>query len=504
MRLPARVLLPVADQALIAAFNLALQLALLRFATPTDYGLFVLWQSLIMMMVGFQDAMIGVPLAVRITYDPANARRFVLERQLSSFAGLFVVAAACVGLVAVTLTSPGRASLTLAVAVGLYAACFMVYAATRFLCLSRMQFGIALVLDGSYAALSLAAVGILYAREGTITLAPLFFVLSAPLLVAAAITRLVMPRPPAFRLRRTLARYRPIWRDTRWTAAASFASELQNRAFVFVLTAVYGPAVMAGIFAGMLVLRLRAAYLALFTLGFSEILKATISAEIDITRGQAGLELPPLYPNGVNLFGTYFEPTDKLPPYYTMLALLLACLAILGWLARSKFGLFVRALREDQDAAAALGVNTTRYKVLVFTITCAMAAAAGAVQGHYVQIITPNMLFLLQMSLVVAMAVIGGIENFVAAAIGAIILQVVLALLRNSFVIGGVEVDMTIWRLVFFGILLMITLRFFRNGLIAPIIAYFRREGMAEETVAKRASTVTGPGGGPHRTEAPE
>ncbi len=117
-----------------------------------------------------------------------------------------------------------------------------------------------------------------------------------------------------------------------------------------------------------------------------------------------------------------------------------------------------------------------------------MAAAAGAVQGHYVQIITPNMLFLLQMSLVVAMAVIGGIENFVAAAIGAIILQVVLELLRNSFVIGGVEVDMTIWRLVIFGLLLMVTLRFFRNGLIAPIIAYFGRAGVAEETVAKRTA----------------
>ncbi len=245
---------------------------------------------------------------------------------------------------------------------------------------------------------------------------------------------------------------------------------------------------VAGFLVGMLVLRLRAAYLALFTLGFSEILKATISAEINITRGQAGLELPPLYPEGITLLGKYYGPTAKLPPYYTMLGLLLVCLLILTWLARSKFGLFVRALREDQDAAAALGVNTIRYKVLVFTVTCSMAAAAGAVQGHYVQIITPNMLFLLQMSLVVAMAVIGGIENFVAAAIGAIILQVVLELLRNSFVIGGVEVDMTIWRLVIFGLLLMVTLRFFRNGLIAPIIAYFGRVGVAEETVAKRTA----------------
>ncbi|MDH3742039.1 MAG: branched-chain amino acid ABC transporter permease, partial [Hyphomicrobiales bacterium] len=165
----------------------------------------------------------------------------------------------------------------------------------------------------------------------------------------------------------------------------------------------------------------------------------------------------------------------------------LACLAILAWLSRSKFGLFVRALREDQDAAAALGVNTTRYKVLVFVITTMMAAMAGAVQAHYVGIVTPNALFLLQMSLLVAMAVIGGIENFVAAAIGAILIQFVLEMLRNSFDIGGITVDMTIWRLVIFGILLMVTLRFSRNGLIAPIIDYFARGHVAGETVAARA-----------------
>ncbi|MCL1627500.1 branched-chain amino acid ABC transporter permease [Roseibaca sp. V10] len=243
---------------------------------------------------------------------------------------------------------------------------------------------------------------------------------------------------------------------------------------------------LAGLLVGLLVLRLRAAYLALFTLGFSEIIKAIISAEIDITRGQAGLVLPPLYGEGLNLFGLQFGQTDKIPPYYTMFALLLACLAILTWLSRSRFGLFVRALREDADAAAALGVNTTRYKVIVFTITTAMAAAAGAVQAHYVQIVTPNMLFLLQMSLVVAMAVIGGVENFVAAALGAIFLQIMLELLRTSFSIGGIEVDMTVWRLVFFGVLLMLVLRFARNGLLAPLIDRFARIGVAEETIAKR------------------
>ncbi|PKQ12393.1 MAG: branched-chain amino acid ABC transporter permease [Alphaproteobacteria bacterium HGW-Alphaproteobacteria-1] len=245
---------------------------------------------------------------------------------------------------------------------------------------------------------------------------------------------------------------------------------------------------LSGLLVGLLVLRLRAAYLALFTLGFSEIIKAVISAEIDITRGQAGMVLPALFNDGVTILGTEFTRTDKIPPYYAMFFLLLACLLILTWLARSRFGLFVRALREDADAAAALGVNTTRYKVFVFTITTAMAAAAGAVQAHYIQIVTPNMLFLLQMSLVVAMAVIGGVENFVAAALGAIFLQVMLELMRTSFSIGGVTVDMTTWRLVFFGVLLMVVLRFFRNGLIAPLIDYFARAGVAEETIAKRTA----------------
>jgi len=241
-----------------------------------------------------------------------------------------------------------------------------------------------------------------------------------------------------------------------------------------------------GLLVGYLVLPLRAAYLALFTLGFAEILRAVISAEISITRGQAGIELRHMFENGITLFGRYYAQTDKLPPYFVMFFLLLLCLAILALLARSKFGLFVRALREDQDAAAALGVNTTRYKVLVFVVTSMMAAGAGATMAYYIGIVSPNNIVILQMSLVVAMAVIGGVENFAAAAIGAIFLEFMLEMLRNSFQIGPVVVDMTTWRLVIFGILLMLTLRFSPKGLLIPAIEYFTRGHVAKETVAKR------------------
>jgi branched-chain amino acid transport system permease protein len=247
--------------------------------------------------------------------------------------------------------------------------------------------------------------------------------------------------------------------------------------------------IMGGFFGfliGALVLRLRSTYLALFTIAFSEILRAVISAELSITRGQSGLELAPLFPNGVTFFGYTFSSTSKIPPYYVMLLFFLFSMGFMGWLIAGRFGLFIRSIREDEEAAAALGVHVVRYKVLLFTITAMIAASAGAIQAHYIGIITPNILLILQMSLVISMAVIGGLESIVAAAIGAIIIEFALELLRVSFDIGPITVDMTTWRLVFFGLLLMLTLRFFRNGLIHPIILYFTRRGMADETVAKR------------------
>jgi branched-chain amino acid transport system permease protein len=243
---------------------------------------------------------------------------------------------------------------------------------------------------------------------------------------------------------------------------------------------------------GVLVLRLRRTYLALFTIAFSEILRVALNAEIAITEGPQGLELAPLFPSGVHLFGFYFGRANKIPPYYVMLALFLGSMVLMYWLAASRFGLFIRAIREDEEAAAALGVHVVRYKVLVFTITAMIAAAAGAVFAHFIGVITPNILLILQMSLVIAMAVIGGLEILIAAAIGAIIIEFALEFLRTSFNIGPIEIDMTTWRLVFFGLLLMLTLRFWNNGLISPIIQRLTRSGVAEETVAKRAEATEG------------
>jgi len=271
-------------------------------------------------------------------------------------------------------------------------------------------------------------------------------------------------------------------------AQATWPAEATVSRFPLILGIFFGAVVGggAGWLIGTLVLRLRAAYLALFTVGFSEILRSAISAEIWLTRGQAGLPLSPIFPDGVTIFGTYYPATAKLPAYYVMLALFLGTLLLLTWIARSRIGLFLRSLREDEDAAEALGVDTVRYKRTVFVLTAMIAAAAGAVQGHYVGLITPNTIVLLQMSLVIAMAVIGGLENVVAAAVGAILISFALEFLRTDFFVLGVKVEMSTWRLVFFGLLLMLTLRFLRNGVVHGALMWIERRGVGAETVAKR------------------
>jgi branched-chain amino acid transport system permease protein len=329
------------------------------------------------------------------------------------------------------------------------------------------------------------------------------------------------------------------------------------------LTGIIAGTLMAGLFGliiGMLVLRLRRTYLALFTIAFAEIFRLVISAEKDYTEGPNGLPLERLFPHGITIGGYSFDSVDVIPPYFVMFALLLISLALMSWLAGSRFGLFLKAIREDEEAAEAMGVDVVRYKALVFVVTSMVAGLAGAVRAHYVAVIAPNDMIILWMSLVITMAVLGGIESLVASAIGGIIVFWALEYLRDDFAVTSImatiltiiltlilyqlsrrgirrfmnislkgplslvvglislvvaasiaaavraplttalsyayydisgslfpeTVDMSAWRLVFFGLVLMLTLRFYQNGLLYPIIQYFFRPGDLAETVAGR------------------
>jgi branched-chain amino acid transport system permease protein len=197
---------------------------------------------------------------------------------------------------------------------------------------------------------------------------------------------------------------------------------------------------------GFVGLRMRGPYLALFTVAFSEVLRIIFVSEVEITGGSGGLEVTPL-----------FHTRSDMPFYYLGVVLLAASLAVMLALVASRWGLFFRAIRENEDAAAASGVKVLRFRVLAFAIASAFAGLGGGFFGHYVGILTPDIGSVDQMGLVVAMAVIGGTESIIAAAVGALSLEFLVEALRSY---GQ-------WRLVLFGALLLLTMRFARNGLLA-------------------------------------
>jgi len=149
---------------------------------------------------------------------------------------------------------------------------------------------------------------------------------------------------------------------------------------------------------------------------------------------------------------------------------------------------FLVAYNGSTESKAALDLaikHASIFKAKIFVITSMIAGIAGAIFAHYVTIITPNIMVLPQMGLVIAMAIIGGVESLVAAAIGAILIQMSLELLR----------EFGAWRMVIFGALLIVTLRFARDGLLATIFKWVFKSGPRAEL---REGTAEGaPSDGP-------
>ncbi len=209
---------------------------------------------------------------------------------------------------------------------------------------------------------------------------------------------------------------------------------------------------------GLILLRLRGAYLALFTLAFSEIARIVIATEVQITGGNLSLAVGQL-------------PGDRTFHYYLMAGVLLLVLGLIYVVLGSRFGLFLRAMREDADAAAAMAVDIVRLKVLVFSFASLLLGFSASTYYHTTPRLTPQILDLLGMGLVVVYAVIGGMESPLAGAIAAALLVWLLDALR-VIEIGPIHIEPGVWRYAIFGALLVLTLRLAPNGLIAPTGAW--------------------------------
>jgi branched-chain amino acid transport system permease protein len=204
-----------------------------------------------------------------------------------------------------------------------------------------------------------------------------------------------------------------------------------------------GTAALVGLGIGVLTIRMRGSYLALTTIAFSEILRIILTAEYDLTRGSYGLQVPPL-----------FVGAPRVTYYYVILGLFLIAFLVMRITVRSRIGLFLQAIREDEEGATGRGVNVVGCRLLAFVMASTFAGMAGAFYGHFVLLVSPQMLILPEMSTIMAMAILGGMESLAGAAIGAIVLQFLSEYLREY-----VE-----WRLAIMGAVVLVMIWIAPNG----------------------------------------
>ena len=144
------------------------------------------------------------------------------------------------------------------------------------------------------------------------------------------------------------------------------------------------------------------------------------------------------------------------PFYYSLLALLLTSVAMTAWIRRSKFGLGLVAIRDDEDKAAGIGVVTPAYKALAFMASAVLVGMAGAVYGYYVSFLTVGTMFDIVLSMqVVLVVLLGGRGTVWGPVLGAFIV-VPLAELTNTS-IGGMDAG-AIRLIMFGGLLLLVTM----------------------------------------------
>lgn len=204
---------------------------------------------------------------------------------------------------------------------------------------------------------------------------------------------------------------------------------------------------LLGLSVGFPALRLTGHYLALTTLGFGAIIELTSTNWVDVTGGPFGL-------HGFVTFEDYASANEARgqTSYLIVAAFSLAFFAAMFALTRyTSAGMAFRSIREDETLAQALGINTTLFKLLAFTVSAAGAGAAGALYAHHIGLVSPSVAAVSTSALVVGMAVFGGIGTLWGPFLGAMLLFGITEGLRfigvvyNLIAVGLVMIVFTIF-----------------------------------------------------------
>ncbi len=209
-------------------------------------------------------------------------------------------------------------------------------------------------------------------------------------------------------------------------------------------------AAVFGMMLGLVTLRLRGDYLAIVTLGFIQIVHLVLNNWDSVTNG----------PNGILNIGRpalgNFELQQPIHFYYLILMIALVVLWVVSQLNQSRIGRAWIAIREDEVAAAAMGIPTTRFKVLAFTLGATWAGIAGSFFAAKFAFISPESFTFFESVFVLSMVVLGGMGSMAGAILGASLLVILPEFLRG----------LADYRMLFFGMLLVLMMIFRPQGLL--------------------------------------
>jgi branched-chain amino acid transport system permease protein len=204
---------------------------------------------------------------------------------------------------------------------------------------------------------------------------------------------------------------------------------------------------------GIPVLRLKGHYFAIATLALAQVMSAIVS-NISVAGQNIGLVLPPL--NNDPLF------------YELSLGLLVIATLAVFWLTRSRFGFGLIAIRENEEGAAVMGVNTTLYKVLAFALSGLFAALAGGIHSYWITFLDPESAFDISLNVkMIIMAVFGGPGTVFGPVLGAFVLSAVSEVLSSEVTnVAG----------LFFGVVVVAAVVLMPRG-VADVMRHFRKSG---------------------------
>jgi branched-chain amino acid transport system permease protein len=240
-----------------------------------------------------------------------------------------------------------------------------------------------------------------------------------------------------------------------------------------------GLACFAGVLLGSPTLKLRGDYLAIVTLGFGEIVRIflnNLNAPVNVTNGPQGITLiDPVsfgafkFSGTTQIFGFALSGPQKY--YFLLVALAILVIIINIRLQNSRIGRAWQAIREDEIAAKAIGINTRNLKLLAFAMGASFGGVAGGIFSAMQGFVSPESFSLLESIMILAMVVLGGMGHIPGVILGAVLLTVLPEVLRYGVgplqmaVFGKMLVDPESLRMLVFGLALVLVMRFKPAGL---------------------------------------